>query len=80
MSDTMVSLHMSSGSWKAQVAPIFLRYIQDLHVIYQKGKLPKCTPGKLIIDIKDKIRVLQHAEVWASTPPLDIPTKALTIA
>jgi len=42
---------------------IFLRYIQDLHVTYQ---------------VKDKIRVLRHAEVWDSSTTADAPAMALT--
>jgi hypothetical protein len=38
--------------------PIFLHYIQDLHIDYQEGKLPKYSPVKLIHDCEDKIRVL----------------------
>jgi hypothetical protein len=56
---------------------IFLRYIQDLHVSYQEGTLPKYTPWKLVLDVEDKIRVLWHAEVWDSTKSKDTPAMAL---
>jgi len=56
---------------------IFLRYIQDLHVSYQEGTLPKFTPWKLVLDVEDKIRVLWHAEVWDSTKSKDTPAMAL---
>jgi hypothetical protein len=55
----------------------FLRYIQDLHVDYQEGKLPKCTPLKLIQAVEDKIRVLKHAEVWDSAGTSETPAMAL---
>ena len=56
---------------------IFLRYIQDLHVSYQEGTLPKYTPWKLVLDVEDKIRVLRHAEVLDSTKSKDTPAMAL---
>ena len=59
---------------------IFLRYIQDLHVAYQEGQLPKYTPLKLISDVEDKIRVLRHTEVWDSTTNTDTPAMALQAA
>jgi hypothetical protein len=57
---------------------IFLHFIQDLHVQYQEGKLPKYNPMKLVLEVEDKIRVLKHAEVWetASTTN-DVPAMAL---
>ncbi len=59
---------------------IFLRYIQDLHVSYQEGTLPKYKPWKLILDVEDKIRVLRHAEVWDSAKSKKIPAIALNAA
>jgi hypothetical protein len=59
---------------------IFLRYIQDLHVSYQEGTLPKYTPWKLILDVEDKIRVLRYAEVWDSAKSKDTPAIALNAA
>jgi hypothetical protein len=55
----------------------FLRYIQDLHIDYQEGKLPKYTPLKLIQAVEDKIRVLKHAEVWDSVGTSETPAMAL---
>jgi hypothetical protein len=63
---------------KTTANPIFLRYVQDLHVSYQEGKLPEYTPTKLIIDVEDKIRVLTHAEVWETPASTDTPAMALT--
>jgi len=57
---------------------IFVRYVQDLHISYQEGKLKKYTPWKLILDVEDKIRVLRHAEVWDADKPTDTPAMALT--
>jgi hypothetical protein len=59
---------------------IFLQYIQDLHVSYQEGKLPEYDPMKLILDVEDKIRVLQHAKVWTQVTPQVSPAMALTVA
>jgi hypothetical protein len=56
---------------------IFLHYIQDLHVSYQEGTLPKYTPWKSVLDVEDKIRVLRHAEVWDSTKSKDTLAMAL---
>jgi len=56
---------------------IFLRYIQDLHVSYQEGTLPRYTPWKLILDVEDKIRVLCHAEVWELPTTKETPAMAL---
>jgi hypothetical protein len=58
---------------------IFLRYVQDLHVSYQEGKLPKYTPSTLITDVEDKIRVLKHAEVWDTVICNESPAMALTV-
>jgi hypothetical protein len=57
---------------------IFQRYIQDMHIDYQEGKLPKYTPFKLIQECENKIRVLKHAKVWTTSSPLDTPAMALT--
>jgi len=59
---------------------IFLRFVQDLHVSYQEGKLPKYNPLKLILDVEDKIRVLQHAEVWHYPEQNDSSAMALNVA
>jgi hypothetical protein len=58
---------------------IFLRYVQDLHVSYQEGKLPKYTPSTLITDVEDKIRVLKYAEVWDTVIRNESPAMALTV-
>lgn len=50
---------------KASGNPDFLSYIQDLHVQYQEAKLPWYTPSKLINDVKEKIHVLKHVDLWA---------------
>jgi len=58
--------------------PIFLRFIQDLHVQYQEGKLRKYNAMRLILDVEDKIRVLKHAEAWeTSLSSQDVPAMAL---
>jgi hypothetical protein len=56
---------------------IFQRYIQDLHIEYQEGKLPKYSPFRLIQDCEDKIRVLRHAEAWINPTTSDTPAMAL---
>jgi hypothetical protein len=58
--------------------PIFLRYVQDIHISYQEGKLRKYTPMNLIQDAEDKIRVLKHASAWDPSNPLETPAMALT--
>jgi len=66
------TLHQLKGTSN----PVFLRFIQDMHVQYQEAQLPKYTPLKLILEVEDKICVLKHAKVWnASTP--DIPAMAM---
>jgi hypothetical protein len=55
----------------------FLHYIQDLHIEYQEGELPKYTPLKLIQDVEDKIRVLKHAEVRDAASHPEAPAMAL---
>jgi hypothetical protein len=57
---------------------IFLRYIQDLHVTYQEGNLPKYIPWKLVLDVEDKIHFPCHAEVRDSSTTADAPAMALT--
>jgi hypothetical protein len=60
--------------------PLFLRYIQDLHIQYQEAKLVNFTTQKLIQTIEDKIRVLKHAEVWSPVTQESTPAMALATA
>jgi len=57
---------------------IFLRYIQDIHISYQEGKLQKYTSMNLIQDAEDKIRVLKHASAWDPGNSQETPAMALT--
>jgi len=61
---------------KLSTNPMFLCFIQDLHIQYQEAKLLKLTPMQLVLDVEDKIRVLKHADLWATTAP-ETPAMAL---
>jgi hypothetical protein len=58
---------------------IFQRYIQDMHIDYQEGKLPKYTPFKLIQECENKIRVLKHAKVCTTSSSSDTPAISIPL-
>jgi len=58
----------------------FQEYIHTLHIQFQEGKLTDKTPHNLIVAIEDRIRILQHAGEWDTTPTLDINPMALLSA
>ena len=58
----------------------FQEYIRTLHIQFQEGKLSDKTPYNLIVDIEDRIRILQHAGEWDTPAASDINPMALLSA
>jgi hypothetical protein len=56
---------------------MFQRYIRDLHVDFQEGKLKNKTITNMLLDIEDKIRILKHAGEWVETEPTQPTAMAL---
>ncbi len=49
---------------------MFQDHVHELHVKFQEAKLPSLTVHALLIQLKDKIQVLKHADEWKENDSL----------